>query len=49
MAIALKEDLDTSLKDSGNSHESCFQFVEAQRADRLYRRVKVYNKYLQQL
>ena len=43
---ALDDRFNTTFKDNKNSFETCFQFVEAPRKDRLYKRVKIYNKFL---
>ncbi len=42
----LQKGLNRTFTDNGNSFRSCFQFVEHKRMDRLYMRVKVYNKFL---
>ena len=45
----LENVLDTSLTNTGNSFESCFQYVEKLRPGKVHRRIKIYNKLLQLL
>ena len=37
---------ETEFTNNGNSFDTCFQFTEEPREDRLYKRVKIYNKLL---
>ena len=38
--------MNTTLKGTGNSFESCFQYVEKLSPGKVYRRIKIYNKQL---
>ena len=46
---AIEERLLISLKSNGNSFNTCFQYIEAESADSLYRRIKIYFKGLAML
>ena len=45
----LEEILKTSLCNTGNTFSSCFQYKEKPKEGKIYRRVKIYNKFLQLL